>query len=170
MILAILSRVYSIRKEFVFSLRYLFGLLNIPLNKTDRRNKVVNSINSMLNTSLTSETNINDFIFIPYTVSPSQYLIITDLEVDTILKYDRPIDKYSLFNTYATIKRYVNHNTKTSFPSISRIMTITNIVSNNTVMRYVDILEELELIKCTKGGYVIKEGKVRRSNNTYEIV
>lgn len=171
LVLAILSRSYTIRKEVVFSLKYLFDMLKVPLNKRDRRNSIIKCINRMLNCNIGYDTEVYKQLFIPYETPKSQYLIITDSEVDTILGYNKRIDKYSLFNTYVTIKRYVNHKTNTAFPSIGTIMDITNVVSNRTILRYIKILEELNMISCVRSDeYIIKDNEIRRPNNEYSIL
>lgn len=170
LILALLSRFYTIRKEFVFSLKYLFKQLKIPLNKKDRRSPVIECINRMFESDIDSSQNIDDFILIPYVIEKSQYLIITDSEVDTILNCDKRIEKYSLFNTYVIIKRHINHETKTSYPSIRTIMDIANVVSNNTILRYVEILEDLGLITCDRSDFIVTFSGVKKANNTYRII
>lgn len=170
LILAVLSRSYTIRKEVVFSLKYLFDTLGIPLNKKDRKDNIIKSINKMLGYGINYDTEIYKQLFIPYETPKSQYLIITDREVNTILNYNKRIDKYSLFNTYVTIKRYVNHETNTAFPSIRTIMDITNVVSNNTILKYIEILEELKMLKCERSGFIITDDGIRKANNTYTIL
>lgn len=145
-------------------------MLNIPLNKKERRNNVIDCINKMLNCNIDYKMEIYQQLFIKYETPKGQYLIITDREVNTILGYNKRIDKYSLFNTYATIKRYINHETKTAFPSIKTIMDITNVVSNNTILKYIEILEELRLITCDRSDFIVTSEGVKKANNTYRII
>lgn len=170
LILALLSRHFTIRNEVVFNLKYLFGMLSIPVNKQDRKNRVIQSINNIFEANIDLNTNINQIITLPYILSPNQYLIVKDSEVDTILSYNRRVDKYSLFNTYVAIKRHVNYYTGTAYPSIRTLMDITNVVSNNTTMKYIELLEHLRLIKCERGGYIVTDESIRRPNNTYTIL
>lgn len=146
-------------------------MLKIPLNKKERRDNVVRCINKMLDCNIEYDTEVYRQLFIPYDTPKSQYLIITDSEVDVILGYNKRIDRYSLFNTYAVIKRYVNHKTNTAFPSIRTIMDITNVVSNNTTLKYIKILEDLDMISCIRGDkYIIKDGEIKKPNNEYIIL
>lgn len=124
----------------------------------------------MFNTNINLDVDINQIITLPYEISKDQYLIIIDEEVDTILSYDKRVDKFSLFNTYVTIKRYVNYYTGTAYPSIRTIMDITNIISNNTILKYIKILEELKLIDCERSDFIVNDDGVRKANNTYTIL
>ena len=170
MILTLLSRHYSIRKEFVFNIRYLYNKLSIPLNKKDRKDRVLKCVNKLFGTDFDSTTNINDILTVPYEIDRNQYLVITDNEVDVILNYKNRVDKFSLFNTYIAIKRYVNYSKGISYPSIKTLMFITNVISNNTIMNYIRILEDLNLIICTrKDEYIINNNGVKRPNNEYQI-
>ena len=171
LILALLSRHYTIRREFVFNMRYLYSKLKIPLGSKDRKDRIVECINRTLSTDIKTNANIDELLVVPYKTEKGYYLIVTDEEVDKILGYEKRINKFSLFNTYVVIKRYVNYNSQKSYPSINRIMTITNVASNNTTMKYIKILEDLGMIVCTRGdGYIVKDEKIRRSNNEYKII
>lgn len=170
LILALLSRFYTIRHEVVFNFKYLFNSLKIPLNKKERKDKIIQCVCDMFNTNINLDVDINQIITLPYEISKDQYLIIIDEEVDTILSYDKRVDKFSLFNTYVTIKRYVNYYTGTAYPSIRTIMDITNIISNNTILKYIKILEELKLINCERSDFIVSDDGVRKANNTYTIL
>lgn len=171
LVLALLSRHYSIRKEIVFNFKYLYNKLGIPLNKMDRRERIVHSVNGIFGTCFDPKTNINDILTIPYEIDKDQYLVIADSEVDAILSYRKRIDKYSLFNTYINIKRYINYQTGISYPSIKTLMSNTLTVSNNTILKYIKILEELGMITCNrKDEYIITDNGMKRPNNEYKII
>ena len=170
LVLALLSRHYTIRHEIVFNFKYLFDNLSIKPNRKEQKNKIIQCVGNMFNTDIDFNININQIIALPYEISKDQYLIITDEEVDKILSYDKRVDKFSLFNTYVTIKRYVNYYTGTAYPSIKTIMDITNTISNNTILKYIKILEELKLIDCERSDFIVNDDGVRKANNTYTIL
>ena len=170
LVLALLSRHYTIRHEIVFNFKYLFDNLSIKPNRKEQKNKIIQCVGNMFNTDIDFNININQIIALPYEISKDQYLIITDEEVDKILSYDKRVDKFSLFNTYVTIKRYVNYYTGTAYPSIKTIMDITNTISNNTILKYIKILEELKLIDCERSNFIVNDDGVRKANNTYTIL
>lgn len=130
--------------------------------------------NKVFNTDIDiKEVAITDIIKLDYQLIEGKgYTIISDDEFDKIFKYNKQrIDKFGLFNTYLAIKKFSNANTKESYPSIEYLMYICNIGSNNTILKYINILIELELIKCIRGEYYIDSyGDVQKSNNIYTIL
>lgn len=169
LILTLLSRHYSIRGQLVFNLKYIYDKIGVPLNKKDRKDRIVDCINSIFDTKV--NTNINEITTIPYIIEPGQYLILTDEEVDVILNYDKRVDKFNLFNTYIAIKRYLNYKTKTSYPPITMIMDLINVKSNNAIASYIEILEELKMIECTRSDkYIVCGSEIKRPNNEYRII
>lgn len=171
LILALASRHYTIRRKLVFNLKYLYDKLNIPLNSKNRKDNVINSINKMFDTDLDSKTNIGELINVDYQAKTKQFLLLKDEEVDKLLSFDGRVDKYNLFNTYVVIKRYVNKDTGLSFPPISKIMEITNVGSNNTIIKYINILIDLKMIECSRSSdYIVTNDGVKRPNNEYKIL
>ena len=50
-------------------------------------------------------------------------------------------------------------------------MSICNISSNNSILKYINILIELDLINCKRGIYYTNAyGEVKKSNNIYTIL
>ena len=163
LILALLLRNYSVRRKVNFNFKYLFDMLQIQSNRKSQKNKIIQCVGRMFSMQFDSDININEIFSLPYET-------VTDSEVDKILKCDKNLDKFNLFNTYVTIKRYVNKNTGTAYPAISQIMFNTNVASNNTTRKYIEILEELEMIICTrKDEYIVTNDGIRRPNNEYKI-
>lgn len=168
MVLVILSRTLNIRGNVVFNVKYLLDEIGIPYSKKDRVSRIINTINKMFDINLDNEVDINKLLFLSYNTEPSQYVVVSDREVNTILGYSKRVDKFNLFNTYITIKRFVNHKTGQAFPSINTIKNITNVVSNNTTANYISILEELGLLRCIRdNNHVVTQSGVRKRNNTY---
>lgn len=164
-----MSRDYTIRKELSFHFAELFEVIKVT--KRSGKDKIIKCVNSMFETNFDSNTNINKTIRLPYQSPKSKYLILYDEEVDYLLTCNVNIDKYNLFNTYAAIKRHIHYELGTAFPSIEGLMSITGIASNNSINKYVEILEGMELIKCYREDrYIISGDSIRRPNNTYELV
>lgn len=171
LILALLLRNYSVRRKVNFNFKYLFDMLQIQSNRKSQKNKIIQCVGRIFNMQFDSDINVNQIFSLPYETVKSQFLIVTDTEVDKILKCDKNLNKFNLFNTYVTIKRYVNKNTGTAYPAISQIMFNTNVASNNTIRKYIKVLEELEMIICTrKDEYIVTNDGIRRPNNEYEII
>lgn len=169
LLLSLMSRDYNIRGELSFHFGELFEIIGVI--KRSSKDKLIQCVNSMFGANYDPFINTNRTIRLPYISPKSQYLILYDEEVDYILTCDKQIDKYNLFNTYATIKRYLNHETNTAYPTIERLMFITNVMSNNTIANYIDVLEDMQLIKCYRDDrYIINSYGIRRPNNTYELI
>lgn len=171
LILALLSRNYTIRSEFVFQFRYLFEGMGITLNRKENKEKVIRCVNSIFNTDFDVRIDINKTIRLPYQSPKSNYLMLYDEEVDYLMSCKRKIDKINLFNTYVIIKRYIHHITGIAYPSIEGISYATNVASNNSILNYIEILEEMNLIKCYREDkYIVTKDGIKRPNNSYELV
>lgn len=170
LILSLLSRNLSVRSELVFNFKYLFDMIDIPKQRIERKRKIIEVATKMF--SLPTCNDYNVLMNVEYRPMAHQYLILNDSEVDKILNVDvEGIDIYNLFNTYVVIKRFVNHKTDTSFPSIKKIMQVTNVSSNNSTINYIGILENLKMIECIRfDSYTNYEGETRRPNNEYKII
>lgn len=151
LILAILLKDITVRGNLSFNLNNLFYSLNIPLNKGDRKIKIINSINKMFKGSIPSNTSINKKIYIPYTIDMSNIISVQDESVDNILNYRDRVDKFDLFNTYLMIRKHLKHNSDLVGLTVKDLLYHTDIVSNNTMLKYLSILNEIELIGYKSG-------------------
>jgi len=169
LVLALILRRYNIRHEVSFNFKYLYDKLNIKPNRKEQKNKIIECINKIFKTNFSFDVDINQIIDLPYEIQKEQYLIVADDEVDTILNYNKSINKYNLFNVYVVIKRHINYYSETSYVPIKTIMDITNIKSNNSVVKHIKTLEELNLIGCERGEYFATDEGIRKLNNTYTL-
>lgn len=170
-VLSLMLRHLTIRGEVIFTLRYLFENIGIPLNRKQNKISIIQTINNIFNTDYNIKTDINQVHRIKYSSPKDNYLVLYDKEVDCILSCNRRIDRVNLFNTYTIIKRFVNYKTGLSYPSIDTISHMTNIASNNSIRNYIEVLEEMNLISCTRGtSYIIGKNGLKRPNNTYKIL
>lgn len=168
LLLSLMSRNLTIRSELLIRLDEIFD--NLKVNKVNGKNDIAKCVSNMFNINA-DKLPTNKTIKLPYKTATSQYLMLYDEEVDYILTNKSRIDKYNLFNTYVAIKRYVNYKTNRSYPSIQQLMHITNVSSNNTIANYINILEDMELIRCYRDDkYIINSSGISRPNNSYEIV
>lgn len=184
-IIALLSRKITLRYKIydkikyhniLFYMRYLFDGLKIKNNNQNQKDNIVQSLKNLVDYGVfkgkLNKTGINDHIELTCKLIKNNFTIITDREFDLIFEYNKQrIDNFNLFNTYLVIKKFSNNDTKESYPSIEYIMSICNISSNNSILKYINILIELKLINCERGIYYTNTyGEVKKSNNIYTIL
>lgn len=176
LILSILLKNYTNRGEIVFSLNYIFTELNIAKTNTNRMNKVKQILNSLVkgkvfNTDIDFMNIKNDDIVrVSYNLVDKNFTMVYDFEVEEILNADTTADKYAMFYLFVFIKYRLNTSTKVMFWSIKNMCKEMNTKSNKTVMGYIDVLEEIRLIKVGKvGTRVFLDGSTKKANNIYTV-
>lgn len=187
-IISLLSRNISLRykidknqikwHEVIFNMKYLYNSLGIGLNRKTQKDNIINALDNLVEygvfvgDSNFEQVDINEIIKLDYQLVNKGFTVISDDEFDKIFKYNKQrIDKYNLFNTYLAIKKYADNDSRMSYPSIELLMSICNIGSNNTILKYIDILIEMGMIDCIRGEfYINKRSEVRKNNNMYKIL
>lgn len=175
-ILSILLKNYTNRGEIVFSINYLLDELNIAKTNTNRMNKVKQILNSLakgkvFNTDIDfMEIKNDDIVRVDYDLVDKNFTIVHDFEVEEILNADTKVDMYAMFYLFVFIKYRLNTSTKVMFWSIKDMCKEMNTKSNKTVMGYIDVLEEIRLIKVGKvGTRVFLDGSTKKANNIYGL-
>lgn len=176
LILSILLKNYTNRGEIVFSLNYLFTELNIAKTNTNRINKIKQILNSLAKDKVFS-TNVDfmsikndDIVRVDYELVKKHFTIVYDFEVEEILNADTKVDMYAMFYLFVFIKYRLNTNTKVMYWSIKDMAREMNTKSNKTVLNYIDVLEEIGLIKVGKvGTRVFLDGSTKKANNIYTL-
>ena len=176
LILSILLKNYTNRGEIVFSINYLLDELNIAKTNTNRMNKVKQILNSLAKDKVFS-TNVDfmsikndDIVRVDYDLVDKNFTIVYDFEVEEILNADTTADKYAMFYLFVFVKYRLNTSTKVMFWSIKNMCKEINTKSNKTVMGYIDVLEEIRLIKVGKvGTRVFLDGSTKKANNIYGL-
>lgn len=110
-----------------------------------------------------------------------RFFILTDDEIDKIYGYEGNEDKLNILLVYAEVKariyknkdnkdsRYTGH-FEVAFPSYKKIAEDTLICSMTTIKKCLSILiDDLELLIVGNNGDRIKDGIVKRDNNTYAL-
>ena len=176
LILSILLKNYTNRGEIVFSINYLLDELRIKRTNTNRINKVKQILNSLVKDNVLN-TNIdfmsiknNDIVRVDYELVKDNFTIVYDFEVEEILNADTTIDKYAMFYLFVFIKYRLNTNTQVMYWSIKDMAKEMNTKSNKTVLGYIDMLEEIGLLKIGKVGMrVFADNTIKQANNIYTL-
>lgn len=164
--------------EVIFNLKTLYDDLNIPMNRKNQKDTVIKSIESLIEYGVfqgdidLTRINIHELLRLECQLINKNFTMVTYKEFKRIFEYKgQRINNFGLFNAYLVIKKYSNTETKTSYPSIDHLKFICNISSNATMTKYINILEELKLISCERGGmYTNEYGEIKKSNNIYTIL
>lgn len=128
---------------------------------------------------------INDLVKVNIQEVTDRFFILTDTEIDKIMKLANKSDKNNnILGVYAEIKARINRKVKgeldsrctghyeVSFPSYIQMCKDTNIKSFDSLHMYLEILKEMEMIYIgNNGGRVNKyTGEVKYDNNTYSLL
>jgi hypothetical protein len=92
------------------------------------------------------------------------FIILYDFEIDNIISCKENIDVSKLLTTFLYIKSCINHDYKYCYPSIEKIKYMTNINSDKSIIRYINILRDLDLILYKNAGLI----KYDKDNLKYE--
>ncbi len=164
--------------EVIFNMKTLYDDLNIKSNRKLQKDSIILAIDNLIvngvfqcDTDL-SKTNVYELIRLECQLVKNNFTMMTYKEFKPIFEYKKQrIDNFNLFNTYLVLKKYSNTKTKVCYPSIDNLKFTCNISSNATMSKYINILEELQLISCKRGQrYTDGKGDIKKSNNIYTIL
>lgn len=124
---------------------------------------------------------VNDLIKCCLEEVSDRFFILTDDEINKIYGYEGKEDKLNILVVYSEVKariyknkdntesRYTGH-FEVAFPSYKKIAEDTRICSMATIKKCLSILiDDLELLIVGNNGDRIKDGIVKRDNNTYAL-
>lgn len=101
----------------------------------------------------------------------TNFVMIYDFELDTILQYDGNINNNMLLAVFAYIKSCIKHSTQVCYPTIETITKNTCIGREKTVLKYINILKDIGLILYDNPGTrkFKKDGTIKECANTYTM-
>lgn len=148
--------------------------LEKTLNKLDFEYFYDNSFKIKTNSTRMIENDKNTLIFAKSNIEiDDNFTKIEDWEVDKILEYcnKNTIDKALIVHLYTYIVSWINNNESDeeyglAYPRIETIEQELEI-SRNTILKYIDILDELKIITNNYVGYKITNGKLKMTNTYY---
>jgi DNA-binding transcriptional regulator YhcF (GntR family) len=175
----------------MFNVRYLCDRLDATTRNTNRTKYIIDTLKYFQEKQILffsdkynciDEINIEKFItenkmdivFAElYEPFEDNFTMIYDNEIDFILDYckNNKINKYLIINLYLYILSYINNNEKDEdyklcYPSIETLANELQI-SENTVLKYIDILKENKLLYYNNVGYKIVNGEYKMTNTYY---
>jgi|LakMenEpi03Aug12_release.lakeMendotaPanAssembly.Ray.scaffolds.fasta_scaffold147652_3 hypothetical protein len=172
-----LSKHISKRNEFIFTLNYIYSLLNIPINDPTRQNQIKSVLSEMQEDKLILLSDVDfkklkcsELVMIQTYEIKDQFIMLYDFEFDTIMDYKEKVDKSKLLAIFLYIKKCINQTTKVAFPSYDTLCEVCGIGSHHTVKTYIDILKDLGLLLYhSRDAKVYKDGEIRKFNNVYAM-
>lgn len=148
--------------------------LEKTLNALDFKYYDSNSLKIKTNPIKIIENDKNTLIFAKSNIEiDDNFTKIEDWEVDEILEYcnNNTIDKALIVHLYTYIVSCINNNESDeeyglAYPKIETIEQELEI-SRNTILKYMNILDELKIITSNYVGYKITNGKIKMTNTYY---
>lgn len=175
----------------MFNVRYLCDRLDTTTRNTNRTKYITDTLKYFQEQQILffsnkynciDEINIEEFVtenkmdivFAElYESLEDNFTMIYDNEIDFILDYCKKnkINKYLIIHLYLYILSCINNNKqdedyKLAYPKIETIANELKI-SENTVLKYIDILKENKLIYYNNVGYKIVNGEYKMTNTYY---
>lgn len=172
LILAILYRNITTRSHIVYNFKTLFDVLNIQLNRKTQKDAVINSMRKMFGNEIPSNINIDEIYNISYNSPNKDYTIIKDNDVNKIINYNRRVDKYNLFNTYAILNNHLKTNEDISNLTLKKLRHEIMVAGSTTIPKYLSILSNLNIIKTDKyndiNKYISDSSNISKSDISLE--
>lgn len=163
-----LQRGITNRNELYFSIDNIAEYLHINSKNFKSRQNIINTINQFNEDGLLKLNKVidkhNTLIIASNLKQLENFIILYDFEIDTIVSYKENIDNSKLLTTFLYIKSCINYSDKYCYPSIEKIRNITNINSDKSIIRYINILRDLGLILYRNVGLI----KYDKENLKYE--
>jgi len=175
----------------MFNIRYLCDRLDATTRNTNRTKYIIDTLKYFqdqqilffsnkyncideLNIEEFVTTNKMDMVFAElYEGFKDNFTMIYDNEIDFILEYCKKnkINKYLIIHMYLYILSCIDNNKqdedyKLAYPSVEKIANELEI-SENTVLKYIDVLRENKLLYYNNVGYKIVNGEYRMTNTYY---
>lgn len=175
-ILTLMSMHESINGQYIFTINSILDLLNITNNNNRKQQQIKEFLNKLKNNeeieihSTTIQTNEyliedvygidkNKLIFVSSIVEPETFTMLYDEEIIKILEYSKEnrVDLYALMNLYIYIISHINCNEMDEYYNLCYLSNERIIddlaISENTITKYTNILQELNILRCDYAGY-----------------
>lgn len=191
-ILMLISMHSNVRGQYIFTIDNILKLIN--LKNTTREQKIVKDLLIKLNNfeyieiynnpqeedeyliNDISSIGKNDFVYmskLPNMDNGDSFTIIYDYEIFKILNYnDEPINNYLLLQLFSYIIRLISNNALSdtyllSYPSYKDFNEKLGL-SDGTISKYIDILQDIDLIRCDYAGIEqLLSGKIKNTKMYY---
>jgi hypothetical protein len=176
-IYALLQKNLTIRKQVIFSLSWLYIMLNISRHNNYSRKRILDNLMLLENDGYIkyncdiSNVKKEDLIIASFTLIRKSFVKITDSEFDLIFNCSN-INRYNLFYLFSNIKSRIDSK-KYCYPSEGELKNNIGINSDTSISKYLKTLKQLKLIDYGNPGEIIinKDNKtiVTQSNNIYVL-
>ena len=175
-ILTLISMHESINKQYIFTIGSILNLLNVTNNNNKKQQQIKDLLKKLVkdeyiqiyNTTVSEDKYLikdidkvdkNSLLFASTMEEAANFTKLYDEEVLKILEYSKNnrIDLYSLMNLYIYIISCINCNKEDedyNFCYISNVTIVDKLgISENSIIKYINILQELNIIRCDYAGY-----------------
>lgn len=190
-IMILLCQTKTLKNQSIFTLKYLMEQLGYETGNISRTQDKIKKILIQLekdgilryyNTTLEKSVNNikankigrNDLIFATDDIEPTEFVMLYDKDIKAIIDYsnNHKADLYKLLHMYTYICSCINNNKQDENYKLC-YMTLNTLIkememSNNTILKYLDILdEELKIIKHDYAGYKYRDKNGIKCNTTH---
>lgn len=190
-LLAILLQGRNSKDICYFNVKYLCKRLNTTTSNTNRTKYIINTLKYFQDNQIfffSDEPDCSDEVYIEKELNQDKtsiyfaevyheingnFTIIRDQEIKDILNLceEYKLDKYKTIHMYLYILSFISENKqdetyKLSYPSINKISEVVDI-SEFTVLKYINILKEQNILYYDCVGYKIVNGKYKMTNTYY---
>lgn len=187
LILILLMQNINSKGISIFNLKWLCDKLGTTIKNRKRIKSLENTLNELdfeyycdnsleikLNPSEIMKNDKNSLIFAKSNIDiDDNFTKLEDWEVYRILEYcnKNTIDKALIVHLYTYIVSCINNNESDeeyglAYPKIET-MELELEISKNTILKYIDVLDELKIITSNYVGYRITNGKIKMTNTYY---
>jgi len=162
----------SSRGELYFSVNNIMDYLGVSHKNTNRRKKIIEILGSFDKDEIfkfdIKKLNDGDLVVAKEIKELESFTILYDFEIDSIINYDSHTDKGKLLSVFLYIKGCVNSSSCIAYPQIETIKIHTNINSDSTIVKYINILQDIGLILFANVGLrVFADNSVKYAENAY---
>jgi|GEM_PF-6440793 len=184
----LLSQNKTVKNQCIFTLQWIANKLGQTNNSTRKINNIKDiliyleqdNILKYYNDTVEEDSNRvqatdigrNDLIYTTDDLVPTEYAIVYDDDIRAIMTYcnNNKVDTYGMINLYAYIMASINNNEKDENYKLCymAIKTLTRELqlSETTILKYLKVLDEIEIIKHDYAGYGYNDNKVK-NETTY---
>lgn len=172
LIYAYMIRGINSRGELYFSVNNIMDYLGVSHRNTNKRKKIIDILTSFNKDKVfkfdIKKFNDSDLIVTKEIKEIDSFTILYDFEIDSIIDYDLHTDKGKLLSVFLYIKGCINSSSCIAYPQIKTIKIHTNINSDSTVVKYINILQDIGLILFANVGLrVFADNSVKYAENAY---
>lgn len=181
----LLSQNKTVKNQCIFTLQWLANKLGQTNNSTRKINNIKDILISLeqdnilkyyndtveddCNRVQATDIGRNDLIYTTDDLVPTEYAIVYDDDIRAIMNYcnNNKVDTYGMINLYTYIMGSINNNEKDenyklcymAIKTLARELQL----SETTILKYLGVLDDIEIIKHDYAGYGYNNNKVKTS-------